>query len=94
MATSFASLSTAIAWGSVVIAVMAFFGALAWGKVIASRTEKEAREEAKKCAKELIDKWLAEEAPAIIQKHVEFLRDASVGNSDDDKAADRIGEGA
>jgi hypothetical protein len=94
MANSFASLSTAIAWGSVVVAIMAFFGALTWGKVVTMRAEKEAREEAKKCAKELIDKWLADEAPGIIRERVDLIIDATLGAGNDAKAADDIGKEA
>jgi large-conductance mechanosensitive channel len=94
MATSFASLSNAFAWGSLIVAIMAFIMALAWGKIVTARAEKEARDEAKKCANELIAKWLAEEAPQIIRLNVEIITNATLGNGNDEKAADDIGKEA
>lgn len=94
MATSFASLSNAFAWGSLIVAVMAFIMALAWGRIVTARAEKEARAEAKNCANELIEKWLAEEAPQIISRNMQILQDATVGQGDDAKAADEIGKAA
>lgn len=94
LANSFASLSTAIAWGSLIVAIIAVVAALAWGKMVTDRAEKEARAEAEQCARKITDKWLAEEAPAIIRRHLDNLQDATIGNGNDAKAADEIGKAA
>ena len=94
MANSFASLSAAFAWGSIVLAVVAIIAALAWGRIVTATAEKEARKMAKDCADDYIKKWLAEEAPSLVQRHVEFLLDATIGAGDDASAADEIGKEA
>lgn len=94
MANSFASLSTALTWGSILLAVIAIISGLAWGWVVAKRAENEARTEAKNCAQAVIDQWLADEAPKIVRAHVEYLRNTSLGDEDDDDAADAIGNAA
>jgi hypothetical protein len=43
MASSFASLSTAIAWGALILAVIAVMTGIAWGKLVTQSAEKEAR---------------------------------------------------
>jgi hypothetical protein len=94
MANSFASLSTALTWGSILLAVIAIISGLAWGWVVAKRAENEARTEAKRCAQAVIDQWLAQEAPKIVRAHVEYLRNTSLGGEDDDSAADAMGNAA
>lgn len=94
MATSFGSLSAAFAWGSIVLAIVALIGAVAWGYLVKGWAEKEARAEAKTCAEDLIAKWLSTEAPKIVRQHVEFLQNTAVGHGDDDKAADEMGAAA
>ena len=94
MANSFAALSTAFVWGSILLAILAVIAGLAWGKLVTINAENEARTEAQKCARSTIDNWLAEEAPLLIRAHVEFLRNTSLGSDDDDKAADAIGKAA
>ncbi|MCW1985001.1 UNVERIFIED_ORG: hypothetical protein M2348_000712 [Sphingomonas sp. R1F5B] len=75
MANSFASLSTAIAWGSVILAVIIFIAGLAWGKIVVATAEREAREMAQACAAAHIAKWLAEDAPPLIMRQAaEILR--------------------
>jgi len=74
--------------------VIALFFAIGWGYYIKVRAEHEAREIAKNCADSYIREWLAEEAPGIIRRHVGLLGDATIGNGDDEKAADDIGENA
>jgi hypothetical protein len=91
MATSLSGLSTALAYGSVLLGLLALITAVGWGYLITRKAEKEAREEAEKCARNLIEKWLTEEAPSIIRRRVEMLQDASLGRTDDDQAADEIG---
>ena len=94
MANSFASLSASFAFGSVVLAIAAIVAAVAWGFVVKGWAEKEAQKEAKACAEAYIQKWLTDEAPRIVREHVDFLKDATVGDGDDDEAADEIGENA
>lgn len=74
------------------MAAVAVIAGFAWGKVVVAAAEKEAKEEAKKCADTYIQQWLANEAPAIVRQHVENLRDATVGEGNDDAAADEIGK--
>ena len=89
MANSFASLSTVIAWGSLIFAVMLFVVGLAWGKMVTQHAEKEVREDAKRCA----EKWFAEEAPAIMRQFLENITGPTLtGNDGND--ADEIGEHA
>lgn len=94
VADSLAALSTAFTFGSILLAIIALIGAVAWGFLVKVWAEREARAEAQRLAKECADEWMAKHAPAIIQKHVQFLRDTSVGDDDDDKAADDIGKEA
>lgn len=94
MATSLASLSNAFAWGSLIIAVLAFFAALAWGRIVTERAEREAKAMAKACADEYIKAWLADEAPKVIRERIDFLLDATTGDGDDAKAADEMGREA
>ena len=94
MAASFASLSNAFAWGSIILAVVAVIAALAWGKIVTATAEKEARAMAKGCADEYIRDWLAKEAPGIIRERVDFILDATLGSGDDTTAADEIGKEA
>ena len=101
MANSFASLSTAIGWGALIVAVISllvaiilFVGGLAWGKVIAQNAEREARDMAKVYAEDHISKWLANSAPGIIRERVDLIIDATLGPDNDADAADEIGKGA
>lgn len=94
MASSFASLSLAFTVGSIALGVVAVISAIGWGFIVKARAEKEAREEARKCAREVVDQWLATEAPMRIRMYVEYLQDTSIGTIDDDRAADDIGKGA
>ena len=89
-ADSLAALSTAFTFGSILLAILALIAGYAWGRIIAAS----AKEEAQKAAKECADDWMAKNGPGIIQQHVEFLNDATVGSGDDAKAADDIGQGA
>jgi hypothetical protein len=94
MAASFASLSNAFAWGSIVLAVVAIVAALAWGKLVTASAEREAKEMAKRCAKEYIQDWMADNAPGIIRSQVDLLNDATIGEGNDARAADEIGKEA
>ena len=94
MATSLSSLSTAFAFGSVLLGLIALVAAFGWGYVVTVRAEREARKEAKACAREMIDRWLVEEAPLIVRRKLEMLQDTSMGTEDDDHAADEMGRAA
>jgi hypothetical protein len=94
MANSFASLSTAFTWGSLILALVAIIGGLAWGWIVAKKAENEARTEAKRCAEAFIEKWLADEAPRIVREHMENIGKASLGTGNPDEAADAMGNAA
>lgn len=94
MATSFASLSNAFAWGSVLLGAIAIIAALAWGRAVGVSAEREAKKMAKECADSYIQSWLSKEAPGIIRERVDFILDATLGPGDDAKAADDIGKEA
>jgi hypothetical protein len=97
LATSFGALSDAFAWAAVVIAIVGLFGILGWGYLVKVWAEREARDEAERCAKKHVDSymsnWLATEAPRIVRQHVENLMDASL-RGNDEKAAEDIGKEA
>lgn len=93
-ADSLAALSTAFTFGSILLAVLVLIAGFAWAKVVAATAEKEARQVAKDCTEQYIQKWMSEQAPTIIQSHVELLVDATIGEGDDALAADAIGKEA
>lgn len=92
LANSFASLSVAFTWGSILLGLFALVAGLAWGKFVLHAAEKEAREEAKRYADSYIKSWLANEAPTIVQTHVNLLIGTTTGPGDDARAADEMGE--
>ena len=94
LANSFASLSNAFAFGSIILALVAIVGAVGWGYLVKKWAEEEARKEAAECVKKIMDRWLADEAPQIIRKNVEYLQNTSLGPGDDDRAADEMGKEA
>lgn len=102
MANSFAALSAAFSWGSLLLAAFAILSAIAWGYIVTKQAEAEAREVSKSCANERAQKiadekisaWLRDEAPGIIRKHVDNLQNASLGGDGDGEAADEMGEAA
>jgi hypothetical protein len=79
-------LSVMIAVGAILIAVLAI-----WSY---SHFRTLAIEAAEKTAKSTVDGWLADQAPSIIRKHVDLLKDTSLGSENDEIAADEIGKGA
>jgi hypothetical protein len=94
MANSFASLSAAFAWGSVILAIVALFGGIAWGRLVTVKAEREARTIAEACTRDYIEKWLAEKAPELVRQRVDLLLDTTLGSGNDLSAADEIGKGA
>ena len=98
LTASFASLSAAFTWGTIILAVVAVLAAAGWGFLVKVWAEKEARDEAERCAKKHTDaymqKWLATEAPQIVRRHVENLMNATLGNGDEETAAENIGKEA
>ncbi|RJG57986.1 hypothetical protein D0Z70_01950 [Sphingobium terrigena] len=94
MAASLASQANAIAWGSLVLAVIVIIAGIAWGKIITANAEHEARAMAKACADEYIKEWLSKEAPGIIRERVDLIADATLGSGNDADAADEIGREA
>lgn len=94
LANSFASLSAAFAWGAILLALIAIVAAIGWGVLVRHWAEREARVEADECVRRLMDKWLVEEAPQIVRRHVELLQNASLGNDNEQAAADDIGKEA
>jgi hypothetical protein len=91
---SLAMLSTAFTFGSILLAIIALIAGFAWGKIVAASAEKEAKQVARDCAKEYVEKWIAENAPGIIRSQVDLLNDATIGEGDDANAADEIGKEA
>ena len=88
-----ASLSTAFMYGSLLLGALALIGAIAWGFVVKVWAEKEARQEAQKCANALIEAWLANQAPGIVRQFADNITRPTLGDGDD-AAADEIGESA
>lgn len=78
MANSFASLSNAFAWGSLLLALIAVFATIGWGYVVKVWAEREAREEARRCtteeAERSVKKWLDEEALPLLRREMEEFR--------------------
>lgn len=91
MANSFAALSSAFTWGSIILALVGIFAGLAWGWAVAIKAGNEARTEAKDCADKFISAWLRDEAPGIIRAHLDAINNSSLGRDDDDAAADAMG---
>lgn len=94
LANSFASLSSAFAWGALLLGVLALLGGIAWARLVKRDAEEEARKEAQACVKKMMDDWLANAAPGIIRRHVDNLQDASLGAVNDAAAADEMGKEA
>lgn len=94
LANSFASLSAALTWGTILLAMVAIVAAVGWGFLVRHWAEREAKREAQECAQKFVDRWLVDEAPQIIRKHLELLTNASLGDANEDLAADEMGEEA
>lgn len=94
LANSFASLGAALSWGGVILGALAIIAGFAWSKLVRRDAEEEARKAAKECVDKLMADWLANEAPGIIRRHVENLGDASLGSTNDGAAADEMGKEA
>jgi uncharacterized membrane protein YidH (DUF202 family) len=83
-------LSVMIAIGAIFIAVLAIWSYNHFKTLTEASAEKAASEK----AEEMVLSWLSNEAPAVVRKHVDLLTDATLGNGDDDTAADDIGKEA
>ena len=98
LAAAFGGLSAAFTWGTIILAIVAVLAAAGWGFLVKVWAEKEARQEAERCAQKHVEahmqKWLATEAPQIVRRHVENLVNASLGDEDDEEAAEEIGKEA
>lgn len=90
MATSLSVLGAAIGVGGAVLAVIALVAGIAWAKLVRGAAREIAREESRKCAEEHMKKWLDEVAPQIISKHMQNLGDSTIGDGDDQKAAEAL----
>ncbi|MGH6653323.1 MAG: hypothetical protein ACREB7_19585 [Sphingopyxis sp.] len=82
-ADSLAALSTAFTFGSILLAVIALFGAIAWGFFVKAWAEKEAREEAERCTK----KWIEEEGFPMLRREMQewkktFPLEAPISDTD------------
>lgn len=92
------ALATAFTFGSILLALFALVGVLAWGIMVKVWAEREARAEAKNvakaCAYDYIRVWIANEAPKIIRERVDIIAGAALGSGDAAKTADTIGKEA
>lgn len=91
-ADSLAALSAAFTFGSILLAMIALFGAIGWGFLVKIWSEREAREEAKRCT----EKWLAEEAIPMLRREMQewkktFSQDAPISDADVDKLVTAAG---
>ncbi len=94
LANSFASIGNAFAMGSLLIGVVTLLAGIGWGLWVKKWAEDAAKDEARTHAKALVAEWCRTEAPQIARRHVDFLMNTSLGNTDDVEAADEIGEEA
>ena len=91
-ADSLAALSTAFTFGSILLAIIALVGAIAWGFVVKVWAEREAREEAERCTK----KWLDEEALPMLRREMQewkatFPQGAPISDRDVDALVAALG---
>lgn len=70
MANSFASLSASLSWGALLLAIIFGLATFGWGYVVKVWAEREAREEAQRCA----EKWLEDEATPLLRREMEEFR--------------------
>ena len=91
MASSFAALSAAFTWGTIFLGLVAIIAGVAWANYVKVVAEREAREAARQCAQEVIERWLSDQGPQIIREHVEFLHRVTVGDETASAAADEMG---
>lgn len=94
LANSFASLGVALTWGGLLLGVTAIVAGFAWARIVTRNAEEEARKEARECVDKLMTEWKAKELPALVSKNVAMILDTTKGNGNDLTAADRMGEGA
>jgi hypothetical protein len=98
VATSFGALAADFAFGAGLVGLIAVIAVIGWGYFVRVWAKEEARAEAERCAnkrvKELMDEWLAREAPQIVRRHIENLMNASLGEDDEEAAAEEMGKEA
>lgn len=70
MANSFAALSTTLSYGSLLLGLIALLGAIGWGYVVKIWAERQAIQEAQRCAKN----WLEVEATPLLRREMEEFR--------------------
>jgi len=85
MAASFASLSNAFAWGSLILALVAVFAGFTWGRIITARAEREAV----KMAEAEVRKWLRDEGIPMLMREMSgfmatFKEETPISESDID----------
>lgn len=83
-------LSVMIAIGAIFLAVLAIWSYAHFKQLTVEAAEKAASD----VAGDKVTAWLSAEAPHIIRKHVDMIKDTSLGRDDDEGAADAIGEQA
>lgn len=93
-ADSLAALSTAFTFGSILLALIALIGAIAWGFLVKVWAEREAKTEAERCAR----KWLEEEALPFIHREMQefmrtFPREIPISENDVDAITAAAGQG-
>lgn len=89
--TSLTALSADFAYGAVLIGLVALVAALGWGLLVKMWAEREARQEAAKAAQ----KWLEDNAPALVRGYLELLHPVTPpASSEAADAADEIGKNA
>jgi len=84
------SLSTAFVWGSILLALVVIALAGGWGYLVRGW----AKDEAAKVAKEIMDGWLATEAPRILREGRDLLKPPAkpLDSAAADKEADKFGD--
>jgi hypothetical protein len=91
-ADSLAALSTAFTYGSILLAIVALIGAVAWGFVVKGWAEREARDEAERCTK----KWIEEEGFPMLRRQMEewkrtFPPESPISDADVDTMVAALG---
>jgi hypothetical protein len=91
-ADALAGLSTAFTFGSILLAIVALLGGIAWGYLVKGWAEREAREEAERCTK----KWIEEEGFPMLRRQMQewketFPPERPISDADVDKLVAALG---